>query len=77
MQRAANLAGRWGSVCIDDMLHFQIISGRLYVRFLTGNAKGAGIHNADSDGWFPGNQEAGALETVEACLAAESQNSGL
>lgn len=75
MQRAANLAGRWGSVCIDDMLHFQIVNGRLYVRFLTGNAKGAGIHNADSDGWFPGDHEAGAKQ-LQPVLQPESPFSG-
>ncbi len=76
MQRAANLAGQWGTVCIGDMLHFQVINGRLYVRFLTGNANGTGIHNGHSNGWFPGGHDGGAQEKIEACLVAESLFSG-
>jgi len=59
VQRAVDLAGPQGPYCFGDQIHFQIIGGRLYVRFQTGNLRMPGVHTRDSDGWFPGNEGPG------------------
>lgn len=43
----------------NDAFCLQIIRGRLYVRFQTGNLKMPGVHTREGDGWFPGNEGPG------------------
>ena len=42
-----------------DQIHFQIISGRLYVDYQTNNKKMPGVKTRNTEGWFPGTLGAG------------------
>ena len=42
-----------------DQIHFQIVSGRLYVDYQTNNKKMPGVKTRNTEGWFPGTLGAG------------------
>lgn len=56
-------------VCNADQVLFQIIKGRLYMDFKTSNRAMADVGTRGADGWFPGNEGAGAPD-LQCCTTA-------